>query len=70
MVLHKVTKIRERKNSRAKDSKNSARAYTEIEANWKLWADAAALPQVKQYNSHPQSTDKIIVDLLAQEVTT
>jgi hypothetical protein len=33
MVLHKVTKIRERKNSRAKDSKNSARAYTEIEAN-------------------------------------
>jgi hypothetical protein len=50
MVLHKIIKIRERKNSRAKDTKNSAWAQTEIEANRKLWADPATLPQMKQYN--------------------
>jgi hypothetical protein len=32
MVLHKITKRREMKNSRAKDSKKLARAQTEIEA--------------------------------------
>jgi hypothetical protein len=69
MVLHKITKKIERKNSRAKDSKNSVRAQVEMEVNRKLWADLATLPQMKQYSSQAQSTDKIAVDLLAQGVT-
>jgi hypothetical protein len=69
MVIHKITKGRDEKNSRAKDSKTSTRAQTEIEANRKLWAYPATLPQMKQYNSQTQSIDKIVADLLAQEVT-
>jgi hypothetical protein len=56
MVLHKLTKRRERKNSRAKDTKNSARAQTETEANRKLWVDPATLPQMKQYNTSTVDT--------------
>jgi hypothetical protein len=52
MVLHKITK------ERAQDSKNSARAQTEIEANRKLWADLATFPHMqKKYISQAQSID-------------
>jgi hypothetical protein len=48
MVLHKITKGRERKNSRVKDSEILARTQTEIEFSRKLWADPATLTQMKQ----------------------
>jgi hypothetical protein len=49
MVLHKITKWDEGRRQEKSDSKIHQGIQIEIEANQKLWAESATLPQINRY---------------------